>query len=151
LDRQSFTVGEDDGGARLDQFIARVAALTRTQVQQLISAGAVKVDGSVFPKNHRLRPGERVEVAIPEPLEVEPSPQDIPLRIIYQDPDLAVVSKPAGMVVHPAAGHHEGTLVNALLYALDDLSSIGGATRPGIVHRLDRDTSGLMVVAENGE
>ncbi len=149
MDRQSFTVGEDDGGVRLDRFIARVAALTRTQVQRMISAGAVEVDGSVLPKNHRLRPGEHVEVTIPEPPETEPSPQNIPLRIVYQDLDLAVVSKPAGMVVHPAAGHREDTLVNALLYSLDGLSSVGGAARPGIVHRLDRDTSGLMVVAKN--
>ena len=149
MGRQTFTAGEEDGGARLDRFIARVTALTRTQVQRLISEGAVEVDGSVLPKNHRLRPGERVEVTLPEAQEAEPVPQDIPLRIVYQDPDIAVVSKPAGMVVHPAAGHREGTLVNALLYSLEGLSSLGGAERPGIVHRLDRDTSGLMVVARN--
>ena len=149
MDRQSFLVNEEDSGNRLDEYIARLAGLTRTQVQRLISIGAVKVDGFVHPKNHRLRCGERVEVVLPEPLEAEPSPQDIPLRIVYQDTDLAVISKPAGMVVHPAAGHREGTLVNALLFSLDGLSSIGGVTRPGIVHRLDRDTSGLMVVAKN--
>jgi 23S rRNA pseudouridine1911/1915/1917 synthase len=151
LDRRSFKVGEDEGGERLDRFITRVTSLTRTQVQQLISAGEVEVDGSILPKNHRLRPGERVDIKLPEPLEHEPSPQDLPLRIVYQDDDLAVVSKPAGMVVHPAAGHREGTLVNALLYSLDGLSSIGGVMRPGIVHRLDRDTSGLMVVAKNDD
>jgi len=144
-----FSISAEEKGERLDQFVARLTGTTRTQVQRLIAIGAVRVNGAEVPKNHRLQPGEYVEVEAPEPTAAEPSPQDIPITILYQDRDLAVVSKPAGLVVHPAAGHADGTLVNALLYALDDLSGIGGVLRPGIVHRLDRDTSGLMVVAKN--
>jgi len=144
-----FSVSAGEKGERLDQFVARLTGVTRTQAQRLIAAGAVTVDGAALPKNHRLQPGECVEVEPLEPTAAEPSPQDIPVAILYQDRDLAVISKPAGLVVHPAAGHADGTLVNALLYALDDLSGIGGVQRPGIVHRLDRDTSGLMVVAKN--
>ncbi|MBN2026242.1 MAG: RluA family pseudouridine synthase [Actinobacteria bacterium] len=142
-------VSAEEKGDRLDQFVARLTAMTRTQAQRLIVTGAVKVDGAIQPKNHRVQPGECVELELPEPTAAEPVPQDIPIEILYQDRDLAVVSKPAGLVVHPAAGHADGTLVNALLYTLDDLSGIGGVLRPGIVHRLDRDTSGLMVVAKN--
>jgi 23S rRNA pseudouridine1911/1915/1917 synthase len=149
LERLRFSVSEDESGERLDQFVARLTGTTRTQAQRLISEGCVKVDGENLAKNHRLHAGEAVEVDIPEPLAAEPAPRDIPLNIIYQDGDLVVVSKPAGMVVHPAAGHREDTLVNALLFAIDDLSGVGGVMRPGIVHRLDRDTSGLMVVAKN--
>ena len=144
-----FSVSENEKGERLDRFVSRLTGLTRTRVQRLISVGAVRVDGSMLHKNHHLRTGERVEVRVPEPEEGGPAPQDIPISIIYQDGELAVIDKPAGLVVHPAAGHRDGTLVNALLHALDDLSGIGGVQRPGIVHRLDRDTSGLMVVAKN--
>jgi 23S rRNA pseudouridine1911/1915/1917 synthase len=149
LDLSRFPVSDDDRGERLDLFVARLTGMTRTQAQRLISEGAVRVDGASLHKNHRLQPGESVEVEHSPPRPAKPVPQSIPVKIIYQDRDLAVISKPAGMVVHPAAGHREGTLVNALLYALDDLSGVGGELRPGIVHRLDRDTSGLMVVAKN--
>ncbi len=144
-----FPVSEEDNGKRLDQFVARVTGSTRTQAQRLINEGAVRVDGAVVHKNHRLRHGESVEVEPREPEAARPAPQRIPIDILYQDSELAVISKPAGLVVHPAAGHREGTLVNALIYALDGLSGVGGVLRPGIVHRLDRDTSGLMVVAKN--
>ena len=149
MDRPLYPVSHEDSGERLDQYVARLTGMTRTQAQRLISEGAVRVDGAVRPKNHRLRPGERVEVKRVEPQAAEPLPQRMPLKIVYQDRELAVVSKPAGMVVHPAAGHRDGTLVNALLHSLDGLSGVGGVLRPGIVHRLDRDTSGLMVVAKN--
>ena len=145
----SLTVSDEEKGERLDQFVSRLTGMTRTQAQRLISAGAVSVDGIVHHKNHRLRAGECVEVEPLEPEAALPAPQNIPIDILYQDHELAVVSKPAGLVVHPAAGHREGTLVNALLYALNDLSGVGGVLRPGIIHRLDKDTSGLMVIAKN--
>lgn len=146
---RSFTVGEQEKGERLDRFVSRSMDITRTRAQRLIYSGSVRVDGGPAHKNHHLRAGERVEVDPPPPQEAEPVPQDIPLNMIYQDSELAVIDKPAGLVVHPAPGHQDGTLVNALLFALDDLSGVGGVLRPGIVHRLDRDTSGLMVVAKN--
>ena len=142
-------VAEEESGERLDQFVAHKAGISRSSAQRLLAAGAVAVDGTTREKNHRLRAGELVMILLPEPREAKVVPQDIPLEIIYEDMDLAVVSKPAGMVVHPAAGHSDGTLVNALFFALRNLSGVGGVMRPGIVHRLDRDTSGLMVVALN--
>ncbi len=144
-----FCVSEGEGGERLDIFISRGAGLSRSRAQRLISEGAVRVGGEVRPKHHRLRAGDRVEVDEPPREEAPPMPQDIPLDIVYEDSDLAVIEKPAGLVVHPAGGHREGTLVNALLHGLGELSSLGDAARPGIVHRLDRDTSGLLVVAKN--
>jgi len=144
-----FSVSGQEKGERLDQYVSRSMGITRARAQRLISGGTVKVDGALAHKNHRLREGERIEVEEPEAEEAKPSPQDIPLNIVYQDGDIAVIDKPAGLVVHPAPGHRDGTLVNALLYALDDLSGVGGVIRPGIVHRLDRDTSGLIVVAKN--
>lgn len=140
---------EDDRGVRLDSFLVARAGLTRTRAQHLIAQGAVRVSGATRPKNHRLHPGEVVEVEIPPPRETEPVAQELPLSFLYQDEHLAVISKPAGMVVHPSAGHPDGTLVNALLGAVGDLSGVGGVMRPGIVHRLDRDTSGLLVVAKH--
>jgi len=144
-----FIVSAQEKGERLDRFVSRKAGVTRMTAQRFISSGAVKVDGRQLHKNHLVRPGESVEITLLEPEEPGPSPQNIPLSIIYQDADLVVVNKPPGLVVHPGAGHGNGTLVNALLYAVDDLSGIGGVLRPGIVHRLDRDTSGLLVVAKN--
>lgn len=144
-----FTVSEAESGERLDRFVARSASLTRNLTQRLISTGAVSVEGSVRAKNYLLKRGQLVRIERPEPYVMQPIPQDIPVKIVYEDEDLAVVSKPAGMVVHPAAGHENGTLVNALLHAMGGLSEMGGHLRPGIVHRLDRDTSGLMVVARN--
>ena len=125
------------------------AGKSRSQLQRLIDDGRVLVDSRPCKANARLHAGTTVTVDLPEPVPAEPEPEDIPLTIVYEDPDLVVVDKPADMVVHPAAGHESGTLVNALLHHVDDLSGIGGEKRPGIVHRLDRGTSGLMVVAKH--
>lgn len=129
--------------------VALIAGQSRSYLQKLIDDGAVRVDGRAAKANLRVKAGSTVEVDLPEPTAPTPAPEDIALPIVYQDKDLAVVDKPAGMVVHPAAGHESGTLVNALLHHVDDLSGIGGEKRPGIVHRLDRGTSGLMVVAKS--
>jgi len=115
----------------------------------LIKDGCVRVAGRAAKANQAVKPGQEIAIDVPEPIEAAPAPEDLPLPIVYQDKDLIVVDKPAGMVVHPAAGHASGTLVNALLHQVKDLSGIGGELRPGIVHRLDRGTSGLMVVAKN--
>lgn len=144
-----FQVSVEDAGKRLDVFLAERTGITRSRIQALIGEGLVTASGSNVGKHHRLRPGEVVVLEVPEPDLPSPRPEDIEIVVLYQDECLAVVSKPAGMVVHPAAGHREGTLVNALLAHLDGLSGVGGALRPGIVHRLDKDTSGLMVVAKD--
>ena len=137
-------------GERLDVAVTKLAPeLTRARIQKLIAAGLILVNNAARKANYRLRGAEVITVSIPE---AKPSPlqaKSIPLEILYEDSELLVVNKPKGMVVHPAAGHAEGTLVNALLYHCQDLSGIGGETRPGIVHRLDKDTSGLLVVAKN--
>jgi 23S rRNA pseudouridine1911/1915/1917 synthase len=122
---------------------------SRSQIQRLIKQGRIRVGGREAKPNHFVRAGQSVTVEVPEPVEATPRAEALPLPILYQDSDLIVVDKPAGMVVHPAAGHSSGTLVNALLHHVDDLSGIGGEKRPGIVHRLDRGTSGLMVVAKH--
>ncbi|MDI6872963.1 RluA family pseudouridine synthase [Candidatus Solincola sp.] len=145
----SCTVGPGDAGKRLDVFLAERTGLTRGRVQKLIAAGKARTGGETREKHYRVRHGEEVSLELPPPEPAEPKPQDLGLRVLYQDRHLAVVSKPAGMVVHPAAGHREGTLVNAALFSLDGLSGVGGTQRPGIVHRLDRDTSGLLVVAKD--
>ena len=126
-----------------------MAGQSRSQLQRFIDEGLVHVDGRAAKANLRIKAGSTVAVALPELADAKPAPEDLPLPIVYQDPDIIVVDKPAGMVVHPAAGHQTGTLVNALLHHVDDLSGIGGEKRPGIVHRLDRGTSGLMVVAKH--
>lgn len=126
-----------------------VAGQSRSQIQRLIDEGQVRVDGRTAKSNLRLKAGAAIDLDIPEPVDAIPQPEAIDVPIVYQDADVIVVNKPAGMVVHPAAGHDSGTLVNALLHHVDDLSGIGGEKRPGIVHRLDRGTSGLMVVAKN--
>ncbi|MBS1816449.1 MAG: RluA family pseudouridine synthase [Acidobacteria bacterium] len=137
-------------GQRLDRvLVALVAGYSRSHLQKLIDDGRVKVDGRPAKANLRMKADAAIEVDLPELKEAAPRPEDLELPILYQDADVAVVDKPPGMVVHPAAGHDSGTLVNALLHHVDDLSGIGGEKRPGIVHRLDRGTSGLMVVAKN--
>ena len=140
----------DRDGERLDAFLARsVEDLTRSAAQRLLE-GAVTQGGSALKKNHRTCAGEVLEVALPDPEPLDIRPQDIPLDVVYEDRDVIVVNKPVGMVVHPAPGHPDGTLVNALLYHCgDSLSGINGALRPGIVHRIDRDTSGLIIAAKN--
>ena len=145
------TVPGEDGGVRLDSFLAAsLPELTRSAAARLIETGQVTVDGRTASKSARLYGGEAVEVALPEPEAIEALPQEIPLDVAYEDGDVIVVNKPAGLVVHPAPGHPDGTLVNALLYHCgDSLSGVGGALRPGIVHRIDRDTSGLIIAAKN--
>ena len=145
------TVPSEGGGVRLDSFLAAsLPELTRSAAARLIETGQVMVDGGSASKSARLSGGEAVEVALPEPEAVEALPQDIPLDVVYEDGDVIVVNKPAGLVVHPAPGHPDGTLVNALLHHCGgSLSGVGGALRPGIVHRIDRDTSGLIIAAKN--
>ncbi len=146
----TITVSEDSHGVRLDRFLTSVLPdFSRSQIQRLIKEGDVRVGDRDARANQPVKTGQVVTVEIPEPVNPIPRPEALPLPIIYQDSDVIVVDKPAGMVVHPAAGHASGTLVNALLHHVDDLSGIGGEKRPGIVHRIDRGTSGLMVVAKN--
>lgn len=141
----------DQNGERLDAFLSRQGDnLSRSAAQKLIEAGAVRLNGRLPKKNDRLNLGDTVEYTIPEPKEVDITPKDIPLEIVYEDEDVAVINKPKGLVVHPAAGHQDDTLVNGLLYAMgDSLSGINGELRPGIVHRIDKDTSGLLAIAKN--
>ena len=138
-------------GERLDAFLSRSAeGLSRSAAQKLIADGNVRLNGSPARKNDRLRVGDSVELTIPEPREVDIAPKKMPLDIVYEDEDVAVINKPKGLVVHPAAGHQDDTLVNGLLYAMgDSLSGINGELRPGIVHRIDKDTSGLLAIAKN--
>ena len=138
-------------GERLDAFLSRSAeGLSRSTAQKLIADGNVRLNGSPARKNDRLRVGDSVELTIPEPREVDIAPKQMPLDIVYEDEDVAVINKPKGLVVHPAAGHQDDTLVNGLLYAMgDSLSGINGELRPGIVHRIDKDTSGLLAIAKN--
>ena len=146
----TITVSEAESGERLDVLAAAAADVTRSRAGALIRDGRVRVNGEIQLKSgFRLKPGDGVEVTVPESAPAQIEAQDIPLEIVYQDADLAVVYKPSGMVVHPAAGNPDGTLVNALLCRLDHLSGIGGEIRPGIVHRIDKDTSGLLLVAKN--
>ena len=142
---------EESKNQRLDAFLASsLDGLTRSQATRLIESGEVAVNGRAVSKSYKLAGGEDIAVTLPEPEPVEAVPQDIPLDVVYEDADVIVVNKPSGMVVHPAPGHPDGTLVNALLYhCAGTLSGIGGALRPGIVHRIDRDTSGLIIAAKN--
>lgn len=145
------TLFADIPGERLDAFLARsVEGLSRSAAQKLIEDGQVLRCGKPGKKNDKLNVGDAVSYEIPEPKAVDIAPKEIPLDIVYEDDDLLVINKPKGLVVHPAAGHQDDTLVNGLLYALgDDLSGINGELRPGIVHRIDKDTSGLLAVAKN--
>lgn len=149
----TFTASAEDAGARLDQFLAaRVANASRSRLKQLIEDGEVTVSGRPVKPSHRLRAGEAVELESPAPLNLTDfAPEDIPLDIVYEDDSIVVVNKPAGLVVHPAAGVPSGTLANALAFNFRLLTTRGGAVRPGIVHRLDRDTSGLIVVAKTDD
>ncbi|HEX5059151.1 MAG TPA: pseudouridine synthase, partial [Kofleriaceae bacterium] len=143
-------IGADEAGGRLDAVIAAaIESLSRAQVQRLIEDGQVQVNGVTAAKSARVRDGDVIDVRVPAPEPLEVLPEPIPLAILFEDPDLIVVNKPAGLVVHPAAGHASGTLVNALLFHCKDLSGIGGVLRPGIVHRLDKDTSGVMVATKS--
>ena len=145
------TLYADIPGERLDAFLARsVEGLTRSAAQRLIEEGQVRRNGKPGRKNDKLSPGDLVEYTIPEPKEVDILPTEMALDIVYEDEDVVVINKPKGLVVHPAAGHQDDTLVNGLLFCLgDQLSGINGELRPGIVHRIDKDTSGLLAVAKN--
>ena len=151
-DGLTFTVDEEKKGERLDRYLAAaVPELSRTRLKALILDGQVTLDGeTVDDPGHKLRVGSALSIRLPEAQPAEPLPEPIPLEIVYEDDDLIVINKPAGLVVHPASGHPTGTLVNALLaHCGTSLSGVGGVKRPGIVHRLDKDTSGLLVVAKN--
>lgn len=143
-------VSKDEAGMRLDAYIAAVSDLSRSAAARLIESGSVTVNGKLAEKKRAIAEGDVVEITLPEPEECEAQPEDIPLDVVYEDDDIIVINKPEGMVVHPAPGNYSGTLVNALLFRCrDSLSGIGGVMRPGIVHRIDKDTSGLLVVAKN--
>ena len=149
----ALVVEEDHDGLRLDQFLTMVLhRQSRSQIQRLIKDGHVTaVSGAAIRASTAVRAGERYAIDLPELRPAAPQPEALPLRIVFEDSDVVVLDKPAGMVVHPAAGHESGTLVNALLHHIKDLSGVGGEVRPGIVHRLDRGTSGLMVVAKHDQ
>lgn len=143
-----FTIKEEVG--RIDKVLAGFLPETsRSQIQQWIKEGHVTVNEKTVKSNYKVQPQDKIEIEEPEPVEMDAEPENIPLDIVYEDADVVVVNKPQGMVVHPSAGHYEGTLVNALLYHIKDLSGINGTIRPGIVHRIDKDTSGLLMVAKN--
>lgn len=145
-------VSTEEAGQRLDHLlVARIGNRTRSQLQRLIKEGRAQVGAKAGRTNTVVRAGDRVTLEIPPPRPAAPEPEAIPLDIVYDDSDIVVVNKPAGMVVHPAAGHPQGTLVNALLHHVTDLSGVGGTLRPGIVHRLDRGTSGLILVAKHDQ
>jgi len=143
-------VSAEQAGSRLDQFLAsEVPGQSRSRVQRLIKDGLVRVAGREARANYLVRPGDAIAVEVPAPVPATPQAEAIPIDVLFEDADIIVVNKPAGMVVHPAPGHGGGTLVNALLHHAEDLSGVGGELRPGIVHRLDRGTSGVMVVAKH--
>ena len=145
-----FIVDKTGAGLRLDSFVAGVTEISRSAAARLIEDGQITLSGAPVSKKYVLKEGDRVKVSIPEPEPCELVAEDIPLSVVYEDADIIVINKPSGMVVHPAPGNYTGTLVNALMFhCRDSLSGIGGVMRPGIVHRIDKDTSGLLVVAKN--
>ena len=151
METRTLQAGSEDAGSRLDAWLAgQLPDVTRSAAARLCEEGRVTLAGKPLAKNYRLTGGETVAVTLPDPAPVDVAPQDIPLDVVYEDGDVIVVNKPKGLVVHPAPGHPDGTLVNALLHHCgDSLSGIGGELRPGIVHRIDRDTSGLIIAAKN--
>ena len=150
MNEMIFDIPDCDEGTRIDKWLtARDTGLTRSALQGLIESGNVTVSGKAVAKNYKCRKGDSVTLCIPDPVSLDAKPENIPLDIVYEDAHLLVVNKPKGMVVHPAPGNYEGTLVNALLYHCgDSLSGINGVIRPGIVHRIDKNTSGLLIVAK---
>src|SRR5436853_632734 len=150
---ETILVSAEQTGQRLDRVLAAGSGLSRTRLKALILDGAVTIGArTIRDPGYRVNAGERVAVAVPEPEPAEPGAESIPLNIVFEDDEIIVIDKPAGLVVHPAAGHATGTLVNALIaHCGDSLSGIGGVKRPGIVHRLDKDTTGLMVVAKTDQ
>lgn len=150
-EQEVLIIAADEAGGRLDSFLSEnIESLSRNRVQNLCESGNILINGRPAKKNHRLAAGEEVTINMPEPEMGEITPQDIPLDIIYEDTDVLLINKPKGMVVHPAPGHPDGTVVNAVMFHCgDELSGIGGEIRPGIVHRIDKDTSGLLIIAKN--
>ncbi len=150
-EKEIFTVTNEEAGQRLDGFLAEaMEELSRSRIQNLCQDGLITVNGKEAKKNQKLKAGDVIEVEIPAPAPTEIVPQDIPLDIVYEDESVLVINKPKGMVVHPAPGHPDGTVVNAVMYHCGArLSGIGGELRPGIVHRIDKDTSGLLMIAKN--
>ncbi len=149
MEQKNFKV-EEQKSIRIDKYLTKqLEDFSRSKVQQLISEGLVFVNDERIKANYKVENGDVITVTIPEPEEIDIKSENIPLDILYEDEDIVVINKPQGMVVHPGAGNPDGTLVNALLYHIDDLSGINGEIRPGIVHRLDKDTSGVLVVAKN--
>ena len=144
-----FVVEEEDKGTRLDQYLVKQLDLTRTRVQNMIKENNLEGNNENTKVAYKIEPNDSVRVYIPEVVEKDIEAEDIKLDIVYQDGDIAIINKYSGMVVHPAHGHYSGTLVNAILFQIKDLSGINGEMRPGIVHRLDKDTSGLIIVAKN--
>lgn len=151
MTEESFVIGAGESGSRLDKAVSLlVPGVSRAQAQQIILSGGAVLNGRTAGKSDKVKEGDEVTVEIPDPVTLDVLPRNIPLDIVYEDADLLVVNKPKGMVVHPAPGNPDGTLVNALLYHCgDSLSGINGVIRPGIVHRIDKDTSGLLIVAKN--
>ena len=140
----------EESGLRVDSFLsAQLEELSRSQIQKLLEEGQVTLNGRPVKKNAKTTAGDEFDVTVPAPQEIGILPEDIPLDVVYEDGDVIVINKPKGLVVHPAAGHWSGTLVTALMFHCKDLSGINGALRPGIVHRIDMDTSGLLIVAKN--
>ena len=146
-----FLVADAEEGERLDTALASLAGISRSQSRRWIDADRVRVNGLARRPSHPVESGDAIDADPPTPVEIEARPEPIPLSILHEDEDVVVVDKPAGLVVHPAPGHASGTLVNALLHHCDDLAGIGGALRPGIVHRLDKGTSGVLVAAKNDQ
>lgn len=146
-----FIVNTENAGNRIDKFLSAIQSeLTRSYIQKLIDDGRIFLDEKPVKANFKVKTGQRVTILLPEPIEAEIVPEDLPIDILYEDKDIIIVNKPKGMVVHPAAGHASGTLVNALLYhCKGELSGINGVLRPGIVHRIDRDTTGVLVACKN--
>ncbi|MBN2653877.1 MAG: RluA family pseudouridine synthase [Nitrospirae bacterium] len=145
--KEILRASEEDAGKRLDVFVADRASLTRSRVQKLIEEGLITVNGLSAASSRRMAADDQISIQLPHEQEMQLVPEDIPLKILFKDDYLAVVDKPAGMVVYPSAGHNSGTLLNALLYQSGKLANIGGPVRNGVVHRLDKDTTGVMVVA----
>ena len=146
----TYTVKKEDAGKRLDSYLSEVADISRSAAAKLIESGAATVGGKTAEKKYSVKENDHIELVLPEAEEYEALPENIPLDVVYEDSDIIVINKPSGMVVHPAPGNYTGTLVNALLWhCKDSLSGISGVMRPGIVHRIDKDTSGLLVVAKN--
>ena len=149
MEKFYWKIEEDDKSERIDKFISDNSELTRSYIQKLNDDGMIAVNGKAVKSNYKLKAGDDVELTVPDAVELEAKPENIPLNVVYEDSDVIVINKPKGMVVHPGSGNPDHTLVNALLYHCDDLSGINGVLRPGIVHRIDKDTTGLLVCCKN--